>query len=455
MLTGSNRTTSSRSCNAGAGEARLLSRLGGLASRASAQAPVGQERFRRAGRNEYFIDPERHCHRQLLEAAWHLAEGAGVAGITITGIEKRFGATVVLRDISLTVEPGEFVALVGPSGCGKTTLMRIIAGIETADSGDISIGGRAVTRLPPAERDVAMVFQSYALYPHLTVRENIAVPLAMRRLSAVQRLPLLGGLLPGTRARRRAIAAEVERAAAPLGLAPLLDRRPVELSGGQRQRVALARAIVRRPAAFLMDEPLSNLDAALRVQTRREIVEIHRAAGVATLYVTHDQAEALTMADKVAVMMDGALLQISSPEAIYADPASLQVATFIGSPRINMLAATADAEGRVDVAGLPVGLRAQAHSALTLALRPEALRPAQEGLPVIAEHLEFLGDGLLLHARHAPDGAAVIARLEPEAREKVQPGAALRLAFAPERALLFGADGERVAARADAGLVTA
>ncbi len=378
-----------------------------------------------------------------------------MAGITITGIEKRFGATVVLRDISLTVEPGDFVALVGPSGCGKTTLMRIIAGIETADSGDISIGGRAVTRLPPAERDVAMVFQSYALYPHLTVRENIAVPLAMRRLSAVQRLPLLGGLLPGTRARRRAIAAEVERAAAPLGLAPLLDRRPVELSGGQRQRVALARAIVRRPAAFLMDEPLSNLDAALRVQTRREIVEIHRAAGVATLYVTHDQAEALTMADKVAVMMDGALLQISTPEAIYADPSSLRVATFIGSPRINMLAATADAEGRVDVAGLPVGLHAQAHSALTLALRPEALRLAQEGLPVIAEHLEFLGDGLLLHARHAPDGAAVIARLEPEAREKVQPGAALRLGFAPERALLFGADGKRVAARADAGLVTA
>jgi ABC-type sugar transport system ATPase subunit len=288
----------------------LLPRLGGLASRASAQAPVGQERFRRAGRNEYFIDPERHCHRQLLEAAWHLAEGAGVAGITITGIEKRFGATVVLRDISLTVEPGEFVALVGPSGCGKTTLMRIIAGIETADSGDISIGGRAVTRLPPAERDVAMVFQSYALYPHLTVRENIAVPLAMRRLSAVQRLPLWAGCClgrgPGEGRLRRRWSGPQRRSASPPARSAA-----VELSGGQRQRVALARAIVRRPAAFLMDEPLSNLDAALRVQTRREIVEIHRAAGVATLYVTHDQAEALTMADKVAVMMDGALLQIS------------------------------------------------------------------------------------------------------------------------------------------------
>ncbi len=378
-----------------------------------------------------------------------------MTGITITGVVKQFGATPVLRGVSLAVEPGEFVALVGPSGCGKTTLMRIIAGIETADAGEIVIGGRAVSRLRPAERDVAMVFQSYALYPHLTVHENIAVSLAMRRLSALERMPLLGRVLPGARAKRAAIGEEVARAAAPLGLGPLLDRRPGQLSGGQRQRVALARAIIRRPAAFLMDEPLSNLDAALRVQTRREIVDIHRAAGVATLYVTHDQAEALTMADKVAVMMGGEMLQVASPEAIYADPADLRVAGFIGSPRINMLAAEADAEGRVSVAGLPVGLRAEARGALTLALRPEALRPAAEGLPVVAEHLEFLGDGLLLHARQAPDGASLIARLEPEARGGVQPGAALRLGFAPSRALLFGADGRRVAARADATRVAA
>ncbi|SDE16182.1 ABC transporter ATP-binding protein [Belnapia rosea] len=378
-----------------------------------------------------------------------------MAGITISGLTKRFGVTQVLRGVSLAVAPGEFVALVGPSGCGKTTLMRIIAGIETADAGEVVIGERAVTRLRPAKRDIAMVFQSYALYPHLTVRENIAVPLAMRRLSAWQRLPLLGGLLPGARARRAAIAEEVVRAAAPLGLEPLLDRRPGQLSGGQRQRVALARAIIRRPAAFLMDEPLSNLDAALRVQTRREIVEIHRAVGVATLYVTHDQAEALTMADKVAVMMGGELLQVAPPEAIYAEPADLRVAGFIGSPRINTLAAAVDAAGRVTVAGLPVGLRTEARGALTLALRPEALRPAAEGLPAIAEHLEFLGDGLLLHARHTPDGAPLILRLEPEAREGLRPGAALRLGFAPSRALLFGADGRRVAARADAPLVAA
>ncbi len=378
-----------------------------------------------------------------------------MTGITITGVVKQFGATPVLRGVSLAVEAGEFVALVGPSGCGKTTLMRIIAGIETADAGEIVIGGRAVTGLRPAERDIAMVFQSYALYPHLTVRENIAVPLAMRRLSAAERMPLLGRLLPGARAKRAAIGEEVLRAAAPLGLERLLDRRPGQLSGGQRQRVALARAIIRRPAAFLMDEPLSNLDAALRVQTRREIVDIHRAAGVATLYVTHDQAEALTMADKVAVMMGGELLQVASPEAIYADPADLRVAGFIGSPRINTLEAMADAEGRVSVAGLPIGLRTEARGAVTLALRPEALRPAAEGLPAVAEYLEFLGDGLLLHARHVPDGAPLILRLEPEAREGLQPGAALRLGFAPGRALLFGADGRRVAARADAALVPA
>ena len=378
-----------------------------------------------------------------------------MTGITISGVTRQFGATPVLRGVSLTVEAGAFVALVGPSGCGKTTLMRIIAGIETADAGEVAIGGRSVTRLRPAERDVAMVFQSYALYPHLTVRENIAVPLAMRRLSAVERMPLLGRLVPGSRARRAAIEAEVLRAAAPLGLGPLLDRRPAQLSGGQRQRVALARAVIRRPAAFLMDEPLSNLDAALRVQTRREIVDIHRAAGVATLYVTHDQAEALTMADRVAVMMAGELLQVASPEAIYADPADLRVAGFIGSPRINTLAAAADAAGRVAVAGLPAGLRTEARGALTLALRPEALRPAAAGLPAVIEHLEFLGDGMLLHARHAPDGAPLVARLEPEARAGLEPGLAIRLGFAPARALLFGADGRRVAARADAGLVPA
>jgi multiple sugar transport system ATP-binding protein len=365
-----------------------------------------------------------------------------VAGISIEGATRRFGQVLALDSVSLRVEPGEFVALVGPSGCGKTTLMRIVAGIETADAGRIAINGRDVTRLRAAERDVAMVFQSYALYPHLTARQNIAVPLAMRRLSGLQRLPLLGRLLPESRRRRAAIACDVGAAAAALGLSALLDRRPGQLSGGQRQRVALARAIVRQPAAFLMDEPLSNLDAALRVQTRREIVEIHRRAGAATIYVTHDQSEALTMADRVAVMQGGRILQVASPEAIYADPRDLRVATFIGSPRINTIPAEAEAPGLVRVGAEKLPLRAPP-GPLTLALRPEELRVAEAGLPARAEGVEFLGESLLLHARHEPTGTPLVLRLAPDARRPVA-GEQLRLDFDPARALLFGPDGSRL-----------
>jgi multiple sugar transport system ATP-binding protein len=367
-------------------------------------------------------------------------------GIAVAGVTRHFGATTALAGVTLDIASGEFVALVGPSGCGKTTLMRVIAGIETADAGSVSIGGRDVTRLRAAERDVAMVFQNYALYPHLTVRENIAVPLLMRG-PALHRVPGLARLLPAAHRAHAAIAAEVERAACPLGLMPLLDRRPGQLSGGQRQRAALARAIIRRPAAFLMDEPLSNLDAALRVQTRREIVEIHRRAGAATLYVTHDQVEALTMADRVAVMMAGEILQIAPPEAIYEDPSDLRVASFIGSPRINILHAQADEAGMVRIGPRATGLRAPGcHGALKLALRPEVLRPSAAGLPVVAEHLEFLGDGMLLHARHTGGaGEMLIARLEPGTQAGIQIGQSLALGHDPARALLFAPDGRRVA----------
>ncbi len=367
-----------------------------------------------------------------------------MTGISIKGVVRRFGQVTALKGVSLNVAAGEFVALVGPSGCGKTTLMRIVAGIETSDAGAIRIAGRDVTHLRAAARNVAMVFQSYALYPHLTARQNIAVPLAMRRLSAWERLPLVGPFLPGARARSQAIGEDVERAAEALGLSALLDRRPGQLSGGQRQRVALARAIVRRPSAFLMDEPLSNLDAALRVQTRREIVDIHRRTGAATLYVTHDQSEALTMADRVAVMQAGQILQVASPEEIYADPCDLRVAIFIGSPRINTLAAEADAEGRVSLAGQPLPLCGRP-GPLTLALRPEEMRLAGDGLPATAEAMEFLGESMLLHARHAVSGEPILLRLAPEA-PRPRPGEAIRLAFDPSRALLFGADGRRISA---------
>nr|WP_232476948.1 ABC transporter ATP-binding protein [Roseomonas sp. KE0001] len=353
-----------------------------------------------------------------------------------------------MKGVSLEVAAGEFVALLGPSGCGKSTLMRLIAGIDRPDAGRILIQGRDVTALRPADRDVAMVFQSYALYPHLTVEENIAVPLAMRRLSAPQRLPLLGRWWPGSRAARRAIHEEVGSAALALGLGSLLDRRPGQLSGGQRQRVALARAIVRHPAAFLMDEPLSNLDAALRVHTRREIVEIHRRVGAATLYVTHDQTEALTMADRVAVMQGGEILQVAGPRAIYADPEDLRVACFIGSPRINTLEGVADSHGLVRLGGYPSGLRlcgaAAGPAPVTLAVRPEDLYLSETGgLPAEAAGLEFLGESLLLHARLA-GGTPLVCRLPPSYVPDLPPGSPVRLGFDPARALLFDARGKRL-----------
>jgi len=363
-------------------------------------------------------------------------------GLSVKGARLTLGGTPILRDVSLSVAPGEFMALLGPSGCGKTTLMRIIAGIQSADSGTVYIGGREVTRLHPAERDVAMVFQSYALYPHLTAGQNIAVPLTMRRLSAWQRLPLLGGFLPGSRAKRTTIAADVAAIAEPLGLGPLLGRKPGQLSGGQRQRVALARAVVREPAAFLLDEPLSNLDAALRVTTRREIVDIHRRVGAATLYVTHDQSEALTMADRVAVMQAGEILQIATPEEIYRNPVDLRVARFIGSPRINLLDVRADPQGQIWLESRAVPLRTGQPGPLTLAIRPEDLRLDTEGFDTRVEHAEFLGDHGLVHLRLGQAELILRAPADLHAR----PGEMMRVSFDPARALLFGADGRRVTA---------
>ena len=318
----------------------------------------------------------------------------------LDGIGKSFGGQAILSGVALAAGPGEFVALVGPSGCGKSTLLRIAAGLEKPDAGRVLLGGQDVTAMRAAERDMAMVFQSYALYPHLTARQNMALPLAMRRLTGFERLPLLGRLARGTGARRRAIAAEVAQAAEALRIAPLLDRKPAQMSGGQRQRVALGRALVRHPRAFLMDEPLSNLDAALRVHMRAEIVELHRRAGVVTLYVTHDQEEALGMADRVAVMLAGRVLQFAPAGEVYARPAHVDVATFIGSPRINLLAAevsggVARVGGHGFAAGLPVD------GAVTLGVRPEALRlsavPGPCAVPVRLQRVEFLGAEALVH----------------------------------------------------------
>ena len=372
-------------------------------------------------------------------------DGSAGGGIAIEGVAKAFGNTVVLHDVSATLAAGEFLSLVGPSGCGKTTLLRIIAGLEAPDRGRISIGGRDVTALRPADRDVAMVFQNYALYPHLTVAQNMAVPLAMRRLSRLGRTPVLRHLAPGQAAIRRDIVADVARAAELLQIGHLLDRRPAQLSGGQRQRVALGRAVVRHPAAFLMDEPLSNLDAALRSHTRKEIVDLHRRAGVTTVYVTHDQIEAMTMSDRVALMLGGRILQIGSPQALYEQPATLDVALFLGSPRMNVLEGVA-AEGGVIVGAtwLPVHPAARPGTPVTVGLRPETLRLSASGaIPATAEHLEYLGSEVLLHARCGVH--LLVARLPAGAG--VRAGETVRFAADWGAALLFGADGHRLPAQ--------
>jgi multiple sugar transport system ATP-binding protein len=250
-----------------------------------------------------------------------------MAEIVLESVTKVFpGDVVALDDVSLTIGDGEFIALVGPSGCGKSTLLRSLAGLEEITSGSISIGGRDVTDLAPRHRDVAMVFQSYALYPHMSVRQNLGYGLKVRRM-------------PKAEIRRR-----VEEVAALLGLGDLLERRPAQLSGGQRQRVAMGRAIVRQPKAFLMDEPLSNLDAKLRVGMRASLSQLHRQLGVTTVYVTHDQVEAMTLGQRVAVLRDGRILQVDAPQRLYEQPRDLFVAGFIGSPAMNLVEATIDGD---------------------------------------------------------------------------------------------------------------
>ncbi|MBX9748080.1 MAG: ABC transporter ATP-binding protein, partial [Roseococcus sp.] len=313
--------------------------------------------------------------------------------------------------------------------------LRILAGLETADAGEVLIGDRRVDALPPKARDLAMVFQSYALYPYMTVGQNIALPLEMRRMSAIQRIPLLGRIW--SRAARQAIATDVAAVAGPLGLSPLLARKPAQLSGGQRQRVALARAMVRSPAAFLMDEPLSNLDARLRAEARAEIVALTRRLGVTTLYVTHDQGEAMAMADRVAVMQAGRVLQLAPPQDLYDEPASLEVARFIGSPPMNALPAHVGEDGAVMIGDVRLPWLTPARGPVTLGVRPEGWAPSGHGIPGVISMIEHLGAETLCHL----EGGAVL-RLAPEAARGMLAGQALRLAI--RKAVLFGPDGQRL-----------
>jgi multiple sugar transport system ATP-binding protein len=370
--------------------------------------------------------------------------------IRFAGISKSFGATAVLKGVTLNIPDGEFLTLLGPSGCGKSTLLKILAGLETQDEGSVAIGGQTVDGLRPKQRDVAMVFQSYALYPHMTVAGNMALPLRMRRLKSAQRLPLIGRFLPGVSAIAHDIGAEIDRTAKALGIDHLMARRPGQLSGGQRQRVAVGRAMVRRPAVFLMDEPLSNLDAKLRVQMRTEIKDLHRRLGVTFIYVTHDQAEAMTLSDRVAVMLGGELLQVAPPQAIYAEPDDRRVAEFIGSPKINMLDGTVRERGLVDVAGstLAIDLDREPGAMVTLGIRPEAFHVVQRGGPGSltgsVRFIEHMGSDLFVHLDVPGAAELLIARLSADHAPRVECGHTLHLGVRPHQVLPFGGDGKRI-----------
>jgi len=378
-----------------------------------------------------------------------------MASVELQSIGKSFGGTPVLSGIDLAVADGEFLTLVGASGCGKSTLIRIIAGLEAQSAGSVRIGGASVDHLRPHERHVAMVFQSYALYPHMRVFANMALPLTMTRLNLFERLPLLRLLSPRRRGVMAGISQQVHAVARQLQIESLLDRRPSQLSGGQRQRVALGRAMVREPAVFLMDEPLSNLDAKLRVHMRSELAELHARLGVTFIYVTHDQVEAMTMSDRVAMMDSGTILQLGKPDDLYARPANVKVAQFIGTPAINLLPARVGATGTVELFGtnLPIRVRRPAGTTLTLGIRPQAVTPATTGtahtglcaLDGRLRRSENLGAEHILHVDlAAPATGALTGVMAGDPEALVDDARRLALLFAPSACHVFDTEGARI-----------
>ena len=343
-----------------------------------------------------------------------------MAKVVMKSVTKRWGDFVGVRDLDLTVEDEEFLVLLGPSGCGKTTTMRMVAGLEEPSAGEIWIGDDLVNAMAPRERDVAMVFQNYGLYPHMSVRDNIGYPLKVRGV-------------PREEARRL-----VEASAARVELGPYLDRRPSQLSGGQRQRVALARSLVRRPRVFLMDEPLSNLDAKLRVTMRAELKHLHHELKVTTIYVTHDQMEAMTLATRVAVMDKGVIQQLATPETIYNDPANLFVADFIGSPSMNLLPGVVEdgvfRSGDLSVESVAAGGRRD----IVLGVRPEDARIVAPGAGVLTAPVyafELMGDSALVTIEAG--GKKIAARADRHFRCEI--GEPVGLVFDPARTYLFDA----------------
>ena len=352
------------------------------------------------------------------------------AALALDGVTKRFGDTTAITDVSLALGQGEFVALLGASGCGKSTTLRILAGLDQPSEGQVLMQGRCVTRDSAAARNIALMFQSYALYPHLSVYQNIAMPLRLRHLSVAGRLPGAARISGAVRRTREDIDAQVRRVAAMLRLEPLLARKPGQLSGGQQQRVALARALVRKPAAFLLDEPLSNLDTQLRADTRDELRALHRDTGHAFLIVTHDQSDALSMADRVAVMIAGRIEQVATPQQLFHAPATRAVAEFIGHHRMNIL---------------PQGPAAALHPAgkgLDLGVRPEDLRLQADGpLQAVVRSRAFHGEETILSLQD--DRGTALRMVLRGGAALPQPGDSVRLTAPPEALHGFDACGLR------------
>ena len=336
-------------------------------------------------------------------------------GVRLEGVVKRHGATTVLHGVDLAIAPGEFFVLLGPSGSGKTTTLRILAGLETVSAGRVLMEGIDVTAQPPGERDVAMVFQSYALYPHMTVAGNVGFPLKM----------------VGTPPER--IEREVLAAANKVGIAHLLQRTPGQLSGGQQQRCALARAIVRQPRLFLLDEPLSNLDAKLRLETRLELHRLQRSLGITTVYVTHDQEEAMTLADRFAVFIEGRIVQVGTPREVYDAPQTVDVAAYIGTPPMNLVPALWDGGvARIGDAVLPVS-RSGPRREVIVGVRPADVRIAAQGIPATVERVEDLGDSTIVSF----DAGERLLKQKRDRLADVREGDAVHLGFAPEVVHLF------------------
>ncbi|MCW8165614.1 ABC transporter ATP-binding protein [Verminephrobacter aporrectodeae subsp. tuberculatae] len=396
-----------------------------------------------------------------------------MASISLQGVTKLFGGKKVADRITLDVADREFLVLLGPSGCGKSTLLRMLAGLEQVTSGEIHVGARRVDTLPPSARDMAFVFQSYALYPHMTVRRNITFPLIMRAHRWWFHLPLIGGLAKRRIEQQPAVRALVERTAKTLALTEMLEQYPRTLSGGQRQRVALGRAMVRQPDVFLMDEPLSNLDAKLRSSMRAEIIKLHREVGGTFVYVTHDQIEAMTMGTRIALMRDGVVQQFGTPRDIYTDPANTFVARFIGTPPMNLIEARIDPQRGLLLGPLVLPLPAQlaalaprAACDVLLGIRPHALGLSQgqgqgsgalAGQVVLVEHVgaESIVSVRLDHARTAHHGedsdggggdgsAEVMAVLQ--GYSELCAGQSVHLLPDLAEAVLFARDGQRIRA---------